>query len=77
MRTPRRTGLGQFDGVMSTLDTAGWNRASYFDSLIKENGSIGPELFSRAWENAGDWAVRQSYGFTTVAFILVTECLQQ
>jgi V8-like Glu-specific endopeptidase len=29
------TGLGQVDGVMSTLDSAGWNRASYFDDAVK------------------------------------------
>ncbi|GAB3979737.1 peptidase [Actinoallomurus acanthiterrae] len=29
------TGLGQVDGVMSTLDSTGWNRASYFDDAVK------------------------------------------
>lgn len=29
------TGLGQVDGVMSTLDSAGVNRSSYFDDAVK------------------------------------------
>jgi V8-like Glu-specific endopeptidase len=29
------TGLGQVDGVMSTLDSTGMNRASYFDDSVK------------------------------------------
>jgi V8-like Glu-specific endopeptidase len=29
------TGLGQVDGVMSTLDSGGWNRSSYFDDAVK------------------------------------------
>jgi V8-like Glu-specific endopeptidase len=35
MSFDNNTGRGQTDGVMSTLDTAGVNRASYFDDAVK------------------------------------------
>jgi hypothetical protein len=47
------------------------------DPLVEENESFCPELFSESWERVSDWAVRQLYRFTTVAFILVPECFQQ